>query len=327
MLQRFTTLKGDLHIPDLVREAAERSLRVAVSAPASNHTEPPFGTGSVCIQEVQPGLRCETLALTCHADRAIEVVSEPLITCSLLLEGAMGDVEVDQYGVIANPQNKAVLKGFGQPSRWVRHLRKGDHFKAFAFTMQPEFFERFASVVEDQQLAVFEPFQRGQSSVVLPQSQRLINLARTAFDRPYSGALDALFHESNTLQFVLEVAKLLSQENAIVQDIGRSHYERLMAARAILDKDLIAPPKTLDLARLVGTNVNTLQAHFKRVFHTTIFGYIRTRRLEVARVLITEHCLSSKETAYRVGFSNPAAFTAAYRKHYGHPPTAEVVVV
>lgn len=97
-----------------------------------------------------------------------------------------------------------------------------------------------------------------------------------------------------------------------------------MHAKAILDKDLVTPPKTCDLARQVGTNINTLQAHFKRVFQTTIFGYIRARRLEMARVLITEHHLSSKETAFRVGFSNPAAFTAAYRRHFGHPPSAEI---
>lgn len=96
-----------------------------------------------------------------------------------------------------------------------------------------------------------------------------------------------------------------------------------MAARAILDSDLIAPPKTLDLAKQVGGNISALQLNFKRVFGTTIFGYIRTRRLAMARVLITEHKLGSAQAGYRVGFASPAAFTAAYRRFFGRPPSAE----
>lgn len=318
-------LKGDIHIPDLVREAAERSLQINIATPINTDTQLPFGSGQVDIQEVQPGLRCEAIAMTCHTDQDLEVVSEPIITCSLVLEGCTGGVLIEDYGEVENPPSRATLTGFGEPSRWLRRLRQGHSFKAFAFAMQPAFFERFASAVDDRQLSVFEPFRQGRQSILLPPSQRLISLGKQAFCRPYNGALDAIYHESNTLQFVLEVAKLLNQENLFVKELGRGHYDRLMQARAILDKDLIDPPKTLDLARQVGTNINTLQTHFKRVFNTTIFGYVRTRRLEMAKVLITEHQLSSKETAYRVGFSNPAAFTAAYRRYFGHPPTADVV--
>ena len=138
----------------------------------------------------------------------------------------------------------------------------------------------------------------------MPRSQRLIELGNNAFDHPYNGALVALYQESNTLQFFLEIVRLLREENLIVHEIGRKHYDRLMAARAILDSDLIAPPKTLDLARQVGSN-------------------IRARRLEMARVLITEHKLGSAQAGYRVGFASPAAFTAAYRRFFGRPPSAE----
>lgn len=323
MLSRLTVFKGDLHIPDLVREAAERSLQVGIT-PLKTGTKTPFGSGRMSIQEVQPGLRSESVSLTCHTNQDLEILCEPIIACNILLEGSTKGVVVDDHGELTSQLNRATLTGFGKPSRWVRHLRKGQFFKTFAFAMQPTFFERFAHAVDDQQLAVFESFRHGQQSMLLPHSQRLVNLGHCAFDHPYSGALDEIYHESNTLQFVLEVAKLLNRENLLVKELGRHHYDRLMHAQFILDEDLIAPPKTLDLAQQVGTNINTLQVHFKRVFNTTIFGYLRMRRLEMARVLITEHNLSSKETAYRVGFSNPAAFTAAYRRHFGHPPSMEI---
>lgn len=77
----------------------------------------------------------------------------------------------------------------------------------------------------------------------------------------------------------------------------------------------------LDLARRLGANVTTLQANFKAAFGTTIFGYVRNRRLEMARVLLLDHGLGVAEAGYRVGFTNASAFTAAYRRHFGHSPS------
>lgn len=323
MAVNLTTLTGDIYMPDLVREAAHRSLQIEAKIDMAVETETPFGTGRVSIQEVQPGLRSELVALQCHTDLDFEVVSDPMVTCSLTLEEKNELVSIEGLGTVEYPVGQATLVGLGARTRWVRHIRADRQLKAYGFTIEPEFFAQFASVVDDEQLAVFEPYRTGQSCMRLPVSQRLLQLGRNAFERPYHGVLDAIYHESNTLQFMLEVASLLSEKNELLQVMGKKHYDRLMHARAILDENLIHPPKTLDLAREVGTNINTLQRHFKMAFDTTIFGYLRSRRLEMARVLITEHGLASKETGYRVGFSNPAAFTAAYRRYFGHPPSAE----
>ena len=317
-------LRGDdLNVSMLVREAAERSLTLDLRGQNSAAEEQPFGAGRVCLQEVQPGLRCELHELAWHETRAFRFSGAPLIACHITLEGSIEGADIEDYGVVESRVNQATLIGLGEPARWKRRVRAGQFFKSFGFILQPAFFDRFAGVVKDDQLAVFEPFRAGRHVRVLPRSQRLIALGNSAFDHPYNGSLVALYQESNTLQFFLEIVRLLREENLIVHEIGRKHYDRLMDARAILDSDLIDPPKTLDLARQVGSNISALQSNFKRAFGTTIFGYIRTRRLEMARVLITEHKLGSAQAGYRVGFASPAAFTAAYRRFFGRPPSAE----
>ena len=140
---------------------------------------------------------------------------------------------------------------------------------------------------------------------------------------PYGGSLRSLFRESQALRFTLEVAALLQEEAQLIRKIGRRQYGRVRHARDLLDRSLVDPPKLLDLARELGVNVSTLQANFKAAFGTTIFGYVRSRRLEMARILIHDHGLGIAEAGYRVGFTNPAAFTVAYRRHYGHPPSAK----
>jgi len=325
MLKRKTTIDGDLTVTRLIREAAERSMKISIAPTSDNNVETPFGSGQVFIQEVQPGLTCELHALHCHRDLEVECVIEPQIVCPMALEGQMDGMDIKGYGVVEHPLNQGTLFGIGEPITCVRRVRAGQYFKTFGISLKPAFFARFADSFDDEKLAVLEHFRIGLRVEALPLSQRLIALGHNAFNHAYSGGLATLYQESNALQFVMAIVQLLREEDRLVQQIGRPHFDRLMHARAILDQSLLAPPKTLDLARQVGTNITTLQANFKLAFSTTIFGYIKSQRLEMARVLLIEHKLAVAEAAYRVGFSSPSAFTASYRRHFGHPPSAEVV--
>lgn len=114
---------------------------------------------------------------------------------------------------------------------------------------------------------------------------------------------------------------MLAHKSRLVALIGKRHYDRIMEARDILDANLAKPPKTLELTKLVGVNLTTLHANFKTVFGTTIFGYVRAQRLEMARMLLIEHHLTVAEAGYRVGFASPSAFAVAYRRHFGNPPS------
>lgn len=311
----------DLTVSHFIQEAAEKSLQLALAPTSRNPIDTSIGSGHVYVKELQPGLICELHELNCHSSQEFECAVEPQISCSITLEGKLEGINIEGCGLAENPLNQGVLIGFGKPTRWIRHIRENQYFKTFCVTLKPEFFNRFANHFEDKQLTALETFRVGHQVEVLPYSQRLITLGNGAFDHPYLGALATLHQESNSLQFVLEFAQLLREENRLIRQIGRTHFDRLMHARSILDNALISPPKTLDLARQVGTNITTLQAHFKLALGTTIFGYVKAQRLEMARVLLREHQLPVAETAYRVGFSSPSAFTASYRKHFGHLPS------
>lgn len=324
MAPNLVNLEGDLAISDLLREAAERSLQVDVLPKVDDTVETPMVSGRIFMQEVQPGLTCTLNDITCNKDQAFEALGDPLITCSVTLDGAIENARIDGYGVVENPRHRATLIGFGQPTRWRRPMKAGAYCKTFGVILRPEFFDRFADNIDDESLGVLEPFRGVPRATVLPPSQRLVDLGNNAFAHPYTGSLDALYHESTALLFLLEVVKLLREESRLVREIGRKNYDQLMSARALLDESLLDPPKTLDLARQIGTNVNKLQAHFKLAFGVTIFGYIRLQRLKIARVLITEHDLGSAEAGYRVGFSSPAAFSAAYRRHFGRSPSEDL---
>lgn len=203
----------------------------------------------------------------------------------------------------------------------VRPWRRGQRTRAFGISIKPEFLDRFEDAVDDGLAALSRFLDPGLHSLLLPRSTKILAIAETALDEPYAGALRALHRESHALRFMVEIGSMLSAERDLFQTIVSRQYARVREPREILDRSLATPPKVLDLAKGLGISVTTLQSNFKAAFGTTIFGYVRRRRLEMGRVLILGHKLGIAEAGYRVGFNNAAAFTAAYRRHFGHPPS------
>jgi AraC-like DNA-binding protein len=88
-------------------------------------------------------------------------------------------------------------------------------------------------------------------------------------------------------------------------------------AREILEQNLAAPPSLADIARKSGVCVTCLTEKFRKQFGTTVFGYLRQRRLEQAKELMTRHGLSASEAAWEVGYSSLSSFHRAFMAKYG----------
>lgn len=91
-------------------------------------------------------------------------------------------------------------------------------------------------------------------------------------------------------------------------------------AAEILERDLEHPPVLADLAVRSGLSETTLKRNFPRVFGTTVFGYLRRRRMEEARRWLESGTATVLETASRVGYCNPSNFAAAFRREFGVNP-------
>lgn len=315
-------LQGDFSIADLLRKAAERSIEINYVIEASSQIDTPSMSGLLLVEEVQPGLLMSGFDLTYTADCHLEVEVERSITCAILLEGTGEALQVIDHPPITHTPGRVEVLGYGESRVCMRPWHAGQRARVFGLTMKPSFFDRFGALVDGDGLAALHRFlDPGIHAATLPWSRKLLDLANTVLDEPYGGTLRSLFRESQSLQFTLEVASLLHEEERIIQEIGRRPYERARHARELLDQALVNPPKLLDLGRQLGVNVSTLQANFKAAFGTTIFGYVRGRRLDMARILIRDHGLGIAEASYKVGFTNAAAFTTAYRRYFGHPPS------
>ncbi len=156
-----------------------------------------------------------------------------------------------------------------------------------------------------------------------PLSRMMYQVVCNLLDCPYSGPMAALYLETKAMELmVLKLAQTVYSNGGENRSPGLERHEtdRLWHAREILCNDLENPPTLSELAHAVGTNHCRLNAGFRKLFGTTVFNYLRQKRLAEARRLIQEEGANVTEAALKVGYNSISSFSKAFTEHFGHPP-------
>ncbi len=103
--------------------------------------------------------------------------------------------------------------------------------------------------------------------------------------------------------------------------LSAADVERLHAARSILMSELASPPTLQLLASRVGINVNKLKYGFQQLFGSSVYAFVKTKRLDEARLLLESGEDSVAEVARRFGY-HAASFATAFRQRFGSSPSA-----
>ncbi|MGD9159253.1 MAG: AraC family transcriptional regulator [Desulfobacteraceae bacterium] len=144
---------------------------------------------------------------------------------------------------------------------------------------------------------------------------------------PYRSSLKKLFLEGKALELISYSLAQLSASADVLQkniELCPADAERILEARNILIRDLEDPPSLQELARQVGTNKNKLNKGFRQIFGTSVFDYLRIRRLEQAKELLDSKKMNVCEAALHVGYSQQSSFTRAFKNHFGTIPTGHL---
>lgn len=150
----------------------------------------------------------------------------------------------------------------------------------------------------------------------------MINALHQIDQCPYFGLTKQLYLESKALElFALQFhccdcSPWNNQKLSLKQD----DLDRVEYAKDILIKSSLNPPSLKELARKVGLNDRKLKQGFKQLFGTTVFGYLYNYRMVQAQQLLTDSNLSIAQIATRVGYSNPEAFSTAFRRKFAQSP-------
>lgn len=134
-------------------------------------------------------------------------------------------------------------------------------------------------------------------------------------------AAGSLFLEAQVLELIALQFEQLGTQTTDGHDLSAADVDRIHHAREVLLAHLTNPPTLAELARAVGTNEHTLNRGFNAVFGSSPYAYMLEHRMERARSYVVDTDLTIAEIAFRMGYSDPAHLTNAFRKQYGHPPS------
>jgi AraC family transcriptional regulator, transcriptional activator of the genes for pyochelin and ferripyochelin receptors len=146
--------------------------------------------------------------------------------------------------------------------------------------------------------------------------QQIINV-------PYEGMIQRIYLEGKVLELLaLQFAQLIDNDLAKkpLINLKSADIEKIYQARDILTHNYEHPPSLLDLAQQIGINDNKLKYGFKEIFGTTVFGYLRDYRLEIARKLLQEQKHNVRTVVNTIGYANQSHFAAAFKRKFGMTP-------
>ncbi|MGE7988477.1 helix-turn-helix transcriptional regulator [Lysinibacillus fusiformis] len=126
--------------------------------------------------------------------------------------------------------------------------------------------------------------------------------------------------ESIALQLLTRTFQTFFPRSINSVEFSRDDRSKLFQAQAIMVENMTNPPSLMELSRLVGLNDFKLKKGFKEMYGTTVFGYLREKRLEKASFLLQSGTMNVMEVANAVGYSNPSHFAEVFKGKYGVSP-------
>lgn len=133
---------------------------------------------------------------------------------------------------------------------------------------------------------------------------------------------ETLHHQANILKLLALITESTSLKLPPESEpcLRSEDEEALNAAAAYLEENLSADHSLAQISRTVHLNEFKLKKGFREYHRTTVFGYLRLKRMERARALLINGRAKVIDAAQAVGYANPSHFSRAFRKTFGMNP-------
>jgi len=166
---------------------------------------------------------------------------------------------------------------------------------------------------------------------------RCMTFANRGLLREHNG-LTQIFDQLNACEFGALAARIYFESKALEALAVLSNYCEASAfeesaspetdtdggftlrVKQYIDANSGSELTAIGLAKIACMSVSKLKYSFKRSFGKNIFEYLTETRMEKAKQLLAETCLTVKSIAAEVGYKKSGAFAAAFRKYTGILP-------
>lgn len=151
---------------------------------------------------------------------------------------------------------------------------------------------------------------------------KMIEEVNKLFSADYPGYIKITYTKGLIYEIMAMLLYEIKHKNErIVSGTGVAESARLVQIKNLLIDDFSKPCPTLEsMAKNAHMSVTKFKTVFKELFSLPYYQFYQHYRLMMAKKLLTGGS-SVKDAAYEVGFSNPAHFTAAFKKKFNKLPS------
>lgn len=281
---------------------------------------------SIYARTFRPGLSLTVSDNVCNTDDEVSFEMQPMLYYGVIVEGALSRLSVNRKISASIMPNEPIMLMVGEPAEFSGRLCSGVRYVSLGLSIETDFIEELSNSYRTH---VFDQLMQQSRERIqfrrLPSCTIINAIVREMAAQPLGCAVTNLRMEACTLNLVAEIARCLRGDGLAGCGAGlrRCELSRTHKLRDLLEAHLQSPLSLSQLSRELGVNPTTMSAQFRQCFGTSIFGYLRQRRLEVARDLLRAEEDSIARIGYRVGFESPAAFATAFKRQFGYSPRQE----
>lgn len=150
-------------------------------------------------------------------------------------------------------------------------------------------------------------------------SQSMIRVIHEIFNSPLTGYLKRVLIEAKVHELI---ALQLNESELLCKEVCKNESNLFVEIKRYLDRTYLNDHSLKSIARQFGLNEFTLKKGFKANYHTTVFDYLLTKRLEHAHHLLLNTSNSVQEISSITGYKFSNHFSTAFKKRYGVSPAA-----
>lgn len=281
---------------------------------------------SSCIRnvQVQPGLSLLATELRLTEPVLVESETFPAVCLSVVLNG------------YAHGKTPKLDTGFRPGQVWIsstnervstrKIILRAHPVHTVELIVTPQWFEFAEARFGDDPAfdAMHAAIERPTATRRRALDARLRQIAWAIQHPPGLGIVTALYLESRALDLLaLLTAEFQGNTTYLLPaNLTPLALDRIVAVQEQIDRDPALITTITALATEFAVSPSKLKQDFATAFGIGLGRYIQERRLLFGRELIEQHSVSVSEAAYRSGYTHPANFTAAFRRRFGHPPSA-----
>ncbi|MEM7062517.1 MAG: AraC family transcriptional regulator [Cyanobacteria bacterium P01_B01_bin.77] len=284
----------------------------------------PFGKWSNYTIDLREGFNLSVVDWNAHQDLqlTLDVQMQPLYGFNFCVAGGLLTNVSGTPSEFITHADEASAGFFQGDIKTVGKLTAGQQLTLVQLQVDPRLLADTLSAQPQQSVDhIFATSQEGFQWRTQAKTPAMTIALNQILHCPYQGLTKRLYVESKALELIaLQLDQLHQDRPYISSPLKPRDVARIYLARDILIRNLEHPPSLLTLAKQSDINSFKLKQGFRQIFNTTVFGYLRTQRMEEAKRLLELGDLNVTQVAQAVGYAHPGKFAAAFKKKFGITP-------